>query len=243
MNINSSNRWPWIMLFSRIILFLGIQALLALGFFITGKNGAWENAAGWWPFIVTTANVICIFLLVYLFSKEGKSYWSIFRLEKSKIGSDLLAMLGALIITGPVSYLPNIMLGKALFGDPLIPLDMMLRPLPYAVVFISIIAFPITQGLVEIPTYFSYVMPRFEKQGFPGWLALGIPSLFLGFQHIAVPFLFNLNFITWRALMFIPFAFLVGILMKWRPRLMPYMAVVHIVMDAAFVVMLLNKAY
>ena len=39
-----SSRWPWIMLFSRISLFIGLQALFALGFLLAGSSAAWENA-------------------------------------------------------------------------------------------------------------------------------------------------------------------------------------------------------
>ena len=43
--------------------------------------------------------------------------------------------------------------------------------------------------------------------------------------------------------MFVPFAFLVGIALMLRPRLMPYMVVVHVLMDMAFAIMFLNVAY
>jgi len=33
--------------------------------------------------------------------------------------------------------------------------------------------------------------------------------------------------------MFLPFAFLVGLVLKWRPRLLPYLAVVHVLIDEA----------
>lgn len=31
--------------------------------------------------------------------------------------------------------------------------------------------------------------------------------------------------------MFLPFALAVGFLLRWRPRLLPYLAIVHILMD------------
>ena len=155
MTIQSSSRWPWIMLFSRISLFIGIQALFALGFWLAGSSAAWVNAANWWPFVVTIANFICVFLLIRLFNLEGKRFWDIFRIQKEHLKSDLLALLGILIILGPVAFLPNVWLGGSLFGDPQIPLYMMLRPLPLWAAYASIILFPVTQGLAELSTYFS----------------------------------------------------------------------------------------
>jgi len=243
MAIQSPSRWPWIMLFSRISLFIGIQVLFALGFLLAGSSAAWESSANWWPFVITIANFICIALLVRLFRQEGKRFWDIFRIQKEHIKSDLLVLVGILIILGPVAFLPNIWLGGLLFGDPQRSLDLMLRPLPLWAAYASIVLFPVTQGLAELATYFAYAMPRLESQGMARWLAVSFASLMLAFQHIGVPFLFDARYIVWRGLMFIPFAFLAGIVMRWRPRMLPYLAVVHMLMDATFAAMLLGMAY
>ena len=243
MTTQSSSRWPWIMLFSRIGLFIGFQALFALVFWLAGSSTAWENSANWWPFGVTLTNIICVALMIQLFKQEGKQFWEIFRIRKQNIKSDLLALLGITILLGPVGFLPNIWLGSLLFDDPQQSLDMLVRPLPMWAAITGIILFPLTQGVAEISTYFSYVMPRFERQGMPRWLAITLPSLFLGIQHCAIPLLFDVRFFTWRLLMFIPFAFLVGIVMNWRPRMLPYLAVIHVLMDLSFAMMLLGVAY
>ena len=243
MSLHTPSRWPWIMLVSRIILFTGIQALFALGFVLVGSSNAWEAASNWWPLVVTIANLICIGLLVWLFKQEDRRFWDIYRVQKAHIKSDLLALLGILIILGPVAFLPNTLLAQWLFGDPQRALDLLLRPLPLWAALASLLLFPVTQGLAEIATYFSYVMPKFESQGMQPWLAVALPSLFLALQHITVPLLFNVPFIAWRGLMFMPFAFLVGIVMHWRPRLLPYLAVIHILMDMSFAAMHLGIAY
>jgi hypothetical protein len=86
-------------------------------------------------------------------------------------------------------------------------------------------------------------MPKLEAQGTTRWLAVSLASLMLAFQHIAIPFLFNSRYIVWRGLMFIPFAFLAGIVMRWRPRMLPYLAIIHVLMDMFFATMFLNVAY
>jgi cytochrome b subunit of formate dehydrogenase len=54
---------------------------------------------------------------------------------------------------------------------------------------------------------------------------------------------FDVRFITWRALMFVPFAIVTGIILRWRPRLLPYMAVTHVLMNLSVAVMFLEVAY
>ncbi len=238
-----SKKTPWLMLFSRITLFFLVQVVFAIGFFIAGSTQAWEKSANWWPLTVTIADGICFVLLLNAFQADGKNYWDIFRIDRKHILGDLLALLGLTILTTPMTYLPNVWLGQALFGDSAATADLFIRPLPHWAAYIALLAFPIAQGLTEVPTYFGYVMPRFELQGMKKWLAISIPALMLGLQHIAMPLLFDRRFIAWRALMFIPFAILIGIAFHWRPRLLPYFVVVHILMNMATIAMFFNVAY
>ncbi len=242
MSANSKNT-PWLMLFSRITLFFTIQALFALGFFLAGKPSAWEESANWWPLVVTVANLVCILLLIRIFHTEGGRYWDLFKVDRKHLLGDVLILLGLFVIGGPLGYFPNVLLGGWLYGGPNATLDLFIRPLPQWAVFVSLILFPITQGLAELPTYFGYVMPRFEKGGMSKVLAVSLPTFMLGFQHLAMPFLFDIRFIVWRALMYLLFAFFCGILLHWRPRLLPYLAVVHVLMNMSFATLFLSAAY
>ena len=227
----------------RLFLFAGIQALVALIFFLFGKENAWTASTNWWPLIVFIANLICLFLLIRFYKAEGSSFWNIFKFQKEFVGKDLLAILGFLVVASPVAFLPNILLGNLFFGDITNALALFIRPLPMWAVVLSILTFPLTQGLVEIPTYMMYVMPRLEKGGLPRWAAILLPTLFLAAQHIAIPLVFNGSFILWRFLMFLPFALLVALVIKWRPRLLPYIAIIHVLMDISTAMMLLPLGY
>jgi hypothetical protein len=234
---------PWLMLISRLVLFFAAQSIFAMGFYMAGSVAAWEEGANWWPFAVAAANLVVLALLIRLFKTEGKRYWDILRFERQHVKGDLLAVLGITVLAAPLSYLPNVMLGTLLFGSPEATLDLFIRPMPLWAVFTAMLVFPISQGVTEIPTYFGYVMPRFKAQGMQKWLAISLPALMLGLQHIAVPLLFDMRFITWRALMYIPFAFLLGIAIHWRPRLLPYFAIIHVLMNMSLAPMFLAVAY
>jgi hypothetical protein len=84
-----------------------------------------------------------------------------------------------------------------------------------------------------------YARPRLEAQGLCPWLTVVLASLFLAAQHIFAPFIPDARFITYRIVMFLPFAVLVAVVMRARPRLMPYMAVIHLLMDLSVSVMFL----
>lgn len=233
-------RWPWVMLFSRLVLFFLVQAIFAAGFYMAGSSSAWKASAAWWPLTVSLVNFICLYYLVMLFRGEGKRYWDVFKFDRAHWKSDLLVILGVLLISGPIAFLPNSVLSQALFGEAQAGNNLLLTPLPLWAAWASILLFPATQALTELPTYFAYVMPRLHRQTGNKILAVALPSLMLGIQHLAAPLLFDGRFIAWRMLMFVPFAFLVGIVLFWRPRLLPYLVVVHFLMDLATAVLFLT---
>ena len=238
MNQNSHPK-PWLALIIRSLLFLTFQALIALTFFLGGTSNVWNMSAAWWPFAIILTDLVCLWLLIRFYRQEGKRFWDVFRIERQFVKQDLLFMLGVLVIGAPLGYLPNLLSAQWLFGDPQIALNLLVQPLPVWAAVTSVALFPILQGLVEIPTYMLYALPRLEAQGLRPWLAVALASFFLSFQHVFAPFLPDGRFITYRLVMFLPFAILVAIVMRARPRLMPYMAIVHVLMDMSVAVMFL----
>ncbi len=238
--MKSNNHYkPWLMLVIRSLLFLAFQALIALIFLLSDEPDAWFTSAAWWPIAIIFTNLACLVLLINFYRQENKRFLELFRIERRSVKQDLLFMLGFMVIAGPIGYLPNVLSARWLFSDPQIALDLLVRPLPAWAAIISVAFFPILQGLVEIPTYLLYAMPRLEAQGMRPWLAIALASFFLSFQHVFAPFLPDGRFITYRLVMFLPFAILIAIVMRARPRLMPYMAVVHVLMDMSVAVMFL----
>ncbi len=62
-----------------------------------------------------------------------------------------------------------------------------------------LIAFPLSIGLAELPTYFGYVMPQLKAGVKHKWLALLLPTLFLSVQHCTLPLVFDIKFIFFSA--------------------------------------------
>ena len=134
-------------------------------------------------------------------------------------------MVGLPIIASPMNIL-----GKALFGDRMIPTYMLFQPLPAWALVVSLL-FPITIAFAELPTYFGYSMPRVAAQIKNGWLAWLIASFFLGAQHMFLPLIPDGRFMLWRLLMYMPFALFSGFFLKLRPGLLPYFMIVHALAD------------
>ena len=241
--MNSSihnNRRIWLLLPARTLFFLAAQVLIALLLLLFAGVSDWQVSAGWWPVGVALADILCLFLLIRWYKQEGKNFFSEFRLNRKTFWKDLLVMLLSLVIGGPLSVMPNILLSTWLFGDPEATLPLFVGILPLWAVVVALVLFPLGQALTEIPMYMRYILPRLEAQpGLKPWMAVGLVSLFLSLQHVTAPLVFDIRFILWRALMYIPFAIYVGILIRWRPRLLPFIAAIHWMMNLSFVFMYL----
>jgi hypothetical protein len=230
-NMSTSKPYaPWLILVSRLALFALVQALIAGIFWLAGIPNAWEESARWWIFSATVTNVISILLLNWLFRQEGKRFRDLFRFHRETFWVDLALSVGVFLLAGPIASLPSTAIAERLFNSSDEAVGLMFRPLPTWAVLTGAL-FPLTIGFAELPTYFGYVMPRLAKQTGSGWLAWALASLFLSLQHITLPLILDPRFILWRALMFLAFAFYVGLVIKLRPRLLPFMVIVHILID------------
>jgi hypothetical protein len=229
------------MLISRSALFLFFQLLIALVLALAGAPSAWDafqSSARWWTFLVSLANFASIYLLVRVFNAEGKRYFDLFRFSREAWKTDLLWFLGFSILGIPIAAMVKDPLAVAIFGDAMIPTNMLFQPLPSWAFVVSFL-FPLTIAFAELPTYFGYCMPRIESQLKNGWVAWLIASFFLAAQHMFLPLILDGGYMLWRLGMFLPFALFTGLVLKFRPSLLPYFVIVHALMDVTTVLVYL----
>lgn len=225
----------------RIIGFAAVQALLAGWFALRGAAEPWATAAGWWPLVAVVVSVLTAVLLAWAVGREGLRYRDLLSIRRDTWRGDLLGALVVFLLSGPPAYLPMLWLSTALFGDPQAASALMFRPLPPGWAGFLFVAFPLSVALTELPAYFGYAMPRLlaldgaaESGSFVrDSLARGVllPVFFLAAQHATLPLLFDWRFIVWRLGMFLPFALLVGVALRRRPTLMPYLMAGHFLID------------
>jgi len=219
---------------SRLALFAAAQAVAALAV-------GWEEAAALWPLTATFANLASLALLAWALSREGKTLRSVWLPARGRLRDELKWLFGLLLVLGPVAWLPNVALGTLLFGDPAAAPALLVRPGPAWAAWAALFGFPLTVALSELPTYFGFARPRLEPLlGKAG--ALGAAAAFLSLQHAALPLLFDGRYLVWRALMFLPFALLIGWVLRRRPSLTPWLMGVHALLDGATVALVVAAA-
>ncbi len=234
---------------SRLVLFGLFQALVALICLLLGQDLPWNalrawNALGawnalrawnasvpWWPVATILTNCVLMAVLAVLYRREGSNWRAPMRFERKTLARDLLVVVGFGIVMFPLAMMPASLLADALFGGLDRAYGMFFHALPAWAAVLSLVGFPITIALSELPTYCGYVQPRLEGLTGSRWLAWLLAAMFLAAQHMAMPLIFDLRFMLWRFLMFLPFALAITLLLRWRPRLLPYMMIFHGLLD------------
>jgi hypothetical protein len=237
-----SARWAWGVLAARSVLAVALQAGAAVIALIAGAADPWRSAADWWLVTFSIANVLTLVLLQRALAREGRRLRDLYRIRRETLRGDAAWAAGALLLAGPIAFLPNVLLGQALWGNAQAGADLSFRAIPVAVAIGLIAVFPIVQGAAELPTYFGYVMPRLGA--LHGWRtrALIASALVLSTQHVFLPLLFDWRFVAWRALMFLPFALWVGWVIHRRPGTLPILLVAHGLLDASLPIVVLTAS-
>ncbi len=225
---------PWLgwMLVHRLLLFAAVQGAIALVLWLVGAGDAWQQSIAWWPLSATITGLCSLALLRRSLRLEGSRYRDLLRFDRAHLRGDVRTTLLLVVAAAVLALVPNIGIAALLWGDPLIAVDMLVRPLPLAAAWALLIAFPVAIGLSELPVYFGYVLPRLRRHLGRHLPAILITAAVLSLQHVALPLVLDWRFVVWRALMFLPFALLLAFVLDRRPRLLPYLVIVHILLDA-----------
>jgi membrane protease YdiL (CAAX protease family) len=181
-----SGIWLWLLLPMRLVLFALFQVVIAL---VAWRWTAdpWATSIIWWPFGVLITNVVTVAVLIKLFAAEGKSYFSLFRIDRAEFKSDLLPVLGLTVVMVALAVVPNILLAILLFGSAEAPADMFIKTMPYWAASFLLLTFPVTIALAELPVYLGYIMPRLEQATGRPALAIALTAFFTAAQHIPMP--------------------------------------------------------
>ncbi len=232
-------RAVWGMLLLRPVLALGFQCLFARGYMLGGSVEPWRAAADWWLGSFALGEFINLWLLLRLAKREGLRYRDLLGVRKGEGKRDALWVVVALLVSGPLGFLPNVLLGGALWGNAQVGADLMFRPLPVVGAWAILVVFPVVHALTELPTYYGYVMPRLQAMtGRTVWPAL-LCAFVLGAQHVFLPLLVDWRFALWRLLMFMPFALWLAYVLNRRPTALRYLAIGHYFLDIQLPVFIL----
>ena len=229
----------WWVLTMRSTITFGLLLLVAVFFKVSGSDSSIAAASAWWLWFITVANIVCIMLLVHFGRMEGVRLRDLYYFRQSTWKGDLrwgfIAMVGIAVVAMP----PGVLLAFLFWGDPNHTNTMLFQPIPIFAVYPLFVIMPITQALAELPVYWGYVAPRLRAARMGRWQVIGTVGLVLSIQHMFFSFQLDWRYDLWLALKFLPFALWTGYIVDRRPTCLPYLMVLHFLMDAALPILAL----
>jgi membrane protease YdiL (CAAX protease family) len=220
----------------------GIGFLLTgLIFYFLGAINWLHDASSWWPIYGIFANLICLIALKKSLKIENRKIIDLINFNSQKIKNDLLILL----ILVPISMIlgvitPNIFAYMAYGRYPteLVPL---FNGIPLIVIILSIFLFPILNSFTEEIIYNGYCFTKIEEKS-NKILAIILVLIFFTIQHIFIPFIPDLKYLSWRLPSFIPLI-LFWILIYIKMRRLTSLIIVHWIMDILSIISIILLNY
>ena len=216
---------PYLLPFRCIVFVL----IFIIGSIISGKE--LDEISNIWSVVASAVNIVTIVLLVLLTKKNG-GYAKLISYEKGKtkpkqivvmIFIVLLVGMGGMYLAGFICY------GVIPYAAP-----MMIAPIPLWLAIINVPLLPVTTALAEDGLYLGCGVNQIKNK----YAAVLVPAFFFALQHSFIPTLFDLRYIIYRFLSFLPLTIILCHNYYKKRNPLPIM-VGHAVIDVATVAQIL----
>lgn len=221
----SNKKLPFLLPF-RCTIFVLIFIIASL---VTGKSP--DEISNIWSITATAVNIVMILLLIFLTRKNG-GYGKLINYEKGKtkpkqiVGMIFLVLfvgMGGMYLAGFICY------GVIPYAAP-----MMIAPIPLWLAIINVPLLPVTTAFAEDGLYLGCGVNQIKNK----YAAVLVPAFFFALQHSFIPTLFDLRYIIYRFLSFLPLTIILCHNYYKKRNPLPIM-VGHAVIDAATVAQIL----
>ncbi|RHW36578.1 CPBP family intramembrane metalloprotease [Lysinibacillus yapensis] len=224
----------------RSLFFLGFGLIFVGIFTLKGSDHPFQEAEKWWPFQVIFANLFTFIILRFFLKKEGRQYGSLFQ-SGVDISRKKVREYGVLFLLAVIGGAVPLYLFSYLFLGSIIPPDTHFQALPIGFAAIALILFPLSNALVETPTYIGYALPRLQASIGKIYVPILLAGLALALQHVFLPIVLQADYMLWRLFSFIPLAIILGLFFTKTKRLLP-IVIIHFLMDLQLILqMFLNS--
>lgn len=204
----------------RSVLFIVVFVLASV---ITGKQ--LEDISNIWSVAASIINILFILALVLISKRQG-GYLKLINYEKGKTRpKQVFAMIGIILLVGMAGmYLAGfICYGAILYAPPMI-----IAPIPVVFAVINLIVLPVSTALAEDSLYLGCGVRQFENK----YASVIVPAFFFAVQHSFIPTLFDVRYIVYRFISFLPLTVILCIHYRKHQNPLPIM-IGHAVIDVA----------
>lgn len=193
-----NNKKLYFLLPLRCIIFL---LIFIIGAVITGKSS--DEISNIWSVAATLVNIITILLLVLISRKMGGNFAKLINYENGKTKLKqavamtaivLLVGMGGMFLAGFICY------GVIPYAPP-----MLIEPIAMPLAIINLVLLPVTTALAEEGLYLGCGVNQISNK----YGAILVPAFFFALQHSFIPTLFDVRYIIYRFLCFLPLTIII----------------------------------
>ena len=187
--------YPYLLPIRCIIFFL----IFIIVSFTTGKE--LNEISNIWSIVASIVNIVILLFLVFITRKDG-GYKKLINYEKGKAKTkEIVKMIFIILFLGMGGmYLA----GFLCYGVIPYFAPMMIAPVPLWIAIINILILPITTALAEDGLYLGCGVNHIKNK----YIAIFVPTFFFALQHSFIPTLFDVRYILYRFLSFLPLTIL-----------------------------------
>lgn len=182
----------------RCIIFL---LIFIIGAVITEKS--LDEISNFWSVAATAVNILTILLPVLISGKIGGSFKKLINYERGKTKLKqavimtavvLLVGVGGMYLSGFICY------GVIPYAPP-----MLIEPVALPLAVMNIILLPVSAALAEEGLYLGCGVNQIKNK----YGAILIPAFFFALQHSFIPTIFDIRYIIYRFLCFLPLTIII----------------------------------
>ena len=204
--------------------------IFTIGSLIVNKNIS--DISNWWSIVATIVNITTILLLLLITKKININYSKLINYEKGKTKIKQVIIISLTVLfTGTLGmYLAGfICYGKFPYAAP-----MMIAPIPPILAVLNFIILPLTVSFAEDGLYLGCGVNSFKNK----YMSILIPAFFYALQHSFIPTLWDVRFIIYRFLSFLPLTIILCWYYHKKKNPVPIM-IGHALIEVASVIMIL----
>ena len=216
-------------------LLLPIRCVIFIITFVIGAAITKQNVSdisNWWSVTASAVNIVTILLLILAAKCAGTSYRELINFQKGKTTvRQVICVTFAILLIGMLGmYLAGwLCYGKLPYAAP-----MMIAPIPLWLAIVNVIILPVSTSFAEDGLYLGCGVNQIRNK----YTAVAIPALLFALQHSFIPTLFDIRYIIYRFLSFLPLTIILCLYYYKRRNPIPIM-IGHAVIDAATVMQIL----
>lgn len=193
-----NNKKLYFLLPLRCIIFL---LIFIIGAVITGKS--LDEISNIWSVAATLVNIVTIFLFVLISKKMGGNFKELINYEKGKTKPKqavamtavvLLVGMGGMFLSGFICY------GVIPYAPP-----MLIEPIALPLAIMNLVLLPVSTAFAEEGLYLGCGVNQIKNK----YGAILIPAFFFALQHSFIPTLFDVRYIIYRFLCFLPLTIII----------------------------------